>query len=452
MRLPGFLSCAAVSAVLSGYAVAANVSVECIRDGGDFRFKTVPPPAANDAASGREFVIVRGERDGKGGALAVLTDGRLPGGDDEPRSNFFFRDGGRLSLDLGRPVAMERISTYSRHSDERSPQVYKVYGATGETPDFQAKPTSDDLESEGWKLIAEVDTRQTVEEPGGCVGVSITGEQGKDLGTWRYLLFDVKKTDDASPFADTFFSEIDVVESGGEPLELAVVPEKIQKTFRSGPYTYTIDATLAPDLLPWAEEKLLPVVQEWYPKIIAMLPSEGFKAADKVLFEFRDDMGETPAYAAGSRIAMKIPFFREQLDKQACGAVVHEMVHVVQAYGNARRRNPNAVRAPRWVSEGIPDYIRWFLYEPEAKGAEITERNFDSARYDSSYRVTANFLDWVVRKKDKDLIRKLNAASREGKYDPDLWKLWTGSTLEELGEEWRKENAERLGIDYKPSE
>jgi hypothetical protein len=31
---------------------------------------------------------------------------------------------------------------------------------------------------------------------------------------------------------------------------------------------------------------------------------------------------------------------------------------------------PTYKRTPGWVVEGIPDYIRWFLYEPQSHGAD----------------------------------------------------------------------------------
>jgi len=123
---------------------------------------------------------------------------------------------------------------------------------------------------------------------------------------------------------------------------------------------------------------------------------------------------------------------------------VHEMVHVVQQYGRARRNNPDATRTPGWLVEGIADYIRWFLYEPETKGAEITRKNLSRARYDGNYRITGNFLNWVGGKYDPDIVRKLNAAAREGKYDEGLWKNYTGKTVQELGEEWKKVMEERV--------
>jgi hypothetical protein len=155
-------------------------------------------------------------------------------------------------------------------------------------------------------------------------------------------------------------------------------------------------------------------------------------------------MGVTPASAGGGRINMNSGWFRRELQREARGSVVHEMVHVVQNYGRGRRRNPSAVRTPGWLVEGMADYIRWFLYEPETRGAEITARNLDRARYNASYRITGNFLDWVTRQYDQDLVGKLNAAAREGDYSEELWKDATGKKLEELGIEWKKAQEDRI--------
>src|ERR1017187_7920316 len=45
-----------------------------------------------------------------------------------------------------------------------------------------------------------------------------------------------------------------------------------------GKCTITIDTSRATNLTQWAETKLAPALAEWYPKIVAMLPSEGFSA------------------------------------------------------------------------------------------------------------------------------------------------------------------------------
>jgi hypothetical protein len=66
--------------------------------------------------------------------------------------------------------------------------------------------------------------------------------------------------------------------------------------------------------------------------------------------------------------------------------------------------------------------------------------------YDDSYRITANFLNWVTEKYDKDIVGQMNAAMREGKYDDALWKQYTGKTAPELGAEWEKDIEAQLAV------
>src|SRR5215471_12921253 len=91
-----------------------------------FQFKSVPPPANNDAAGKARFTLVEGEGDPNGGELAVLHDGRLPTEADQPSENFFFRagsEGGRLLVDLGSAIAVKQVNTYSWHTGTRAAQV-----------------------------------------------------------------------------------------------------------------------------------------------------------------------------------------------------------------------------------------------------------------------------------------------------------------------------------------
>jgi hypothetical protein len=104
--------------------------------------------------------------------------------------------------------------------------------------------------------------------------------------------------------------------------------------------------------------------------------------------------------------------------------MVHETVHIQQRY---KGRNPG------WLVEGIADYIRFFKYEP----GKIGKFNKAKAKYNGSYRVTARFLAFVTDKYDKELVKKLNRAMREGAYQEETWKDITGKTVQELGEEWR---------------
>ncbi len=314
--------------------------------------------------------------------------------------------------------------------------------------DFNPEPKAGvDPAQSGWTLVARVDTRPTKNKgEGGQHGVTISNTDGA-IGQFRYLLFDIEKTEDRDPFGNTFYSEIDVVDTNG-PEPTSIVEKPILTSFETddGKYHFTVDATEAPDLLDWSEKELKSVVVEWYPRIVALLASIDYVAPVKVSFRFRHDMRGTPASAAGAVVNLNAPWFRTQLQSEARGAVVHELVHVVQNYWS-RRGNVKASQTPGWVVEGIADYVRWFLYEPQSHGAEITQGNFAKANYDSSYRVTGNFLDWLTQTYDKDLVQKLNATAREGRYSESIWKDLTGTTLQELGGEWKKFHERQLNAD-----
>ena len=137
-------------------------------------------------------------------------------------------------------------------------------------------------------------------------------------------------------------------------------------------YQATIDTSEVPDLTDWADKELAPVVADWYPKIVKLLPSDGFKAPRQFSITFRKDKAGV-ADTSGTRINCAADWFRKSLKGEAIGAIVHEMVHVVQQYGQTRRRTPGAEANPGWLVEGIPDYIRWYLYEPKSRGAEMQQ-------------------------------------------------------------------------------
>lgn len=102
----------------------------------------------------------------------------------------------------------------------------------------------------------------------------------------------------------------------------------------------------------------------------------------------------------------------------------------------------DAASGAKWqVVEGIPDYIHWFLYEPQSKGATLNRNALAKAKHDASYRVSANFIDWVVRNHDSGgtLLQDLNADARQGRYSSELWKRLTGITELELADAWRQQ-------------
>jgi hypothetical protein len=417
----------------------------------EFQFPRVRRPARSDAAATATFTLVDGRGDPNGGNLDALHDGRTPAEADEPEANFFFNagsDGGRLLVDLGKAIAVQQVDSYSWHPGGRGPQVYALYASLGSAAGFNARPPrGTDPATCGWQRLAQVDTRPTAGSGGGQYAVSIADTNGL-VGTYRYLLFDVARTDRSDPFGHTFYSEIDVWDRDAPAVVETPVAAAAPETFPAGDgkYEITLNTTAAPELADWARKELMPVVQDWYPRLVALLPSEGFTAPNRVTIAFRTGMGGTPASTSGNRINCNRDWFQRELKGEAIGAVVHELVHVVQQYGRAPRGNPGATRAPGWLTEGLADYLRWYLYEPQSRGAEISRSRLAAARYDGSYRITANFLNWATGKYDRDLVPQLNAAIRRGAYSEDLWKQRTGLTAPELGDEWHRSLEAKLGV------
>ena len=142
----------------------------------EFKFKNVPPPSRNDAATTAKFTIVDGRSDPNGGDVESLRDGRVPIDEDQPSENFFFgagTEGGRLLVDLGAIAEVRKVNTYSWHSNTRGPQVYRLYAADGNADDFDPQPKQGTSpENCGWKLVADVDTRPKEGEVGGQYGVT----------------------------------------------------------------------------------------------------------------------------------------------------------------------------------------------------------------------------------------------------------------------------------------
>jgi hypothetical protein len=426
--------------LLPGTAARAEVkvTVESNHDSdatSAFKFKKIPGPVSNDAASKAKFTIVDGNKDANSGELSVTHDGKLPSEEDQPDRNFFFaenEDGGRLSIDLGKAIEVKQVNTYSWHPNTRGPQVYKLYAADGTAKDFDAEPKKDtDPAKCGWKLIATVDTRPADGHNGGQYGVSIADAAGT-IGKYRYLLFDISETEKDDAWGNTFYSRINVIEADAKKssdAKRAGEGRLVSQSPDSAKYRITIDYTEAPDLGDWVKTKLQPTCDTWYPKIIEMLPSENFTAPSRVSIVITNSYRGVAA-TGGTRVSCNVDWFKRNKNGEAAGAVVHELVHVVQQYHGRR----GGARNPGWLVEGIPDYIRWFKYEPRPTGTR--PRNLDSASYTDSYRTTAGFLNYVMDKHDKELAVKLNAAMRQGKYTPDLWKDYTGKSVDELWKDY----------------
>jgi hypothetical protein len=205
--------------------------------------------------------------------------------------------------------------------------------------------------------------------------------------------------------------------------ELTIESEPSIATFRY-PVEFVVDVSDSPDLKSWAD-KAARECERYYPMINEELKSEGYKPPQVVTLTLSSRYNGVAA-ASGSRITGAVKFFKAHPDD--VGAMIHETCHVVQQY-RGRRTNRN----PGWLVEGVADYVRFFKYEP----GKIGPINADRAHYNGSYRVTAAFLAYTAEKYDKQLVLKLNTLMREGNYKDEIFKEFTGKSLDELDDEWR---------------
>jgi hypothetical protein len=180
----------------------------------EFKFKRLPSPAKDDIAARAKLTLVAGVLDPAGGDLSALTDGRLPGDEDQPGANLFFNSGssgGRFRMDFGTTIEITQVNSYSWHPNSRGPQLYKLYVADGSESALNLSPKRGvDPVTCGWKYIATVNTIPPQGEDGGQYAVSVTDTTGS-LGRYRYLLFDCYVTELYDNNGNTFYSEIDVV-------------------------------------------------------------------------------------------------------------------------------------------------------------------------------------------------------------------------------------------------
>ena len=219
----------------------------------------------------------------------------------------------------------------------------------------------------------------------------------------------------------------------------ALRAERMQTVCR-GDTVIEIDAGEDQEMVDWAKNTLLPVVTNWYPRIARILRSPGYVAPKRVSIRFIE--GDGVAWTVGDAITLNTRWARGELNREAPGAIVHELAHVVQAYGRNGRKSP-----PGWVTEGVADWVRWMNYEKQP----VRDAIYAAAkghRYDESYRPTAAFLDFCERRyshvggtsgnASSGFVVRLNAAARKGTYSDDFWtQNCDGRTLAEVAGQWQ---------------
>ena len=186
-------------------------------------------------------------------------------------------------------------------------------------------------------------------------------------------------------------------------------------------FTVTLECSEVKDIEGWAKDSQK-LIQDWYPRIRNLMASPGFEEPKTINLVFKES-DEGIAFTAGNMIEVHSGWVRQH--PEDIGLVFHEMIHVLQQYGRTRYW---------WITEGTADYYRWAIYEGKPlKWFPVTEK---SDGYSSGYQVTAGFLLWLDSEKSSGIVSKINAAMRNKEFSPELFKEQTGSTVEELWQEY----------------
>ncbi len=187
--------------------------------------------------------------------------------------------------------------------------------------------------------------------------------------------------------------------------------------------TVRMDASDAPDAKAWSESATQ-LAREWYPRLGNLLSSSDLVRLPDVTIRLSTTYAGVAA-ASGTTIEMSAKRVVE-LPDDSRGVVIHELVHVVQAYPGG---------SEGWLTEGIADYLRCAVYE--ALPLEQFPRSDKEQGYRDSYKVAAGFLLWLESGPAPGIVRQVNAALRKGTYRESVFKERTGRELDTLWNEYR---------------
>lgn len=186
--------------------------------------------------------------------------------------------------------------------------------------------------------------------------------------------------------------------------------------------TVTLDFSAAPEHKDWAIRAGKYAIR-WHPQLAALLASEGFTPARDIKLVLKQMEGV--AFCSGNTITIAAKWIQDHPDD--FGMVVHELTHVLQGYPG-RRGNPG------WLVEGIADYVRYYIVEPDSP-----RRRFNPEResYERGYQPAAGMLHWIEQTAGPGVITQLNRALRAGTYSPQLFREITGDNPSAMWERYK---------------
>ncbi|MBE7176468.1 MAG: secretory protein [Mucilaginibacter polytrichastri] len=199
------------------------------------------------------------------------------------------------------------------------------------------------------------------------------------------------------------------------------VAANAQETIKKKGYTLTFssqDKNFSPEL----KARMIKTFFEVYPKLAKTYNKNTSKDVKFVIDTAYDGVAAT----SDDRVVYSAAYMDKR--PQDIDVVTHEVMHIVQAYGNTN--------GPGWLTEGIADYVR-FKFGVDNAGAGWSLPPYKEGQsYENSYRITARFLDWIERNKKAGIVKTLDDAMRKHAYTPEIWNTQTGKDLDGLWAEY----------------
>ncbi|MEY4402941.1 MAG: hypothetical protein RIR91_976 [Verrucomicrobiota bacterium] len=155
------------------------------------------------------------------------------------------------------------------------------------------------------------------------------------------------------------------------------------------------------------------LIQEWEPKVAAVLGTAEAKRPKQLTVRFKDMDGV--AYWDGKAITVSTRYAAKHPDDVML--VVHELTHVLQGYR----------KIPGWMTEGLADYVRFGIAEGGKFGIRLDPVK-NKPR--DSYRVTG-YLILQAEKAHPGLVKKLHLAGVSGGDVEKVWAEHCGQTIDE---------------------
>ena len=182
--------------------------------------------------------------------------------------------------------------------------------------------------------------------------------------------------------------------------------------------TVTFDTSRCPQSKAWADAAQA-LGREWYPRLGNLMTSSGDKPLPDVTVVVNPEFKGVAA-ASGAAIEIAAEWVTRH-PEDSRGALIHELVHVVQAYPPGQEG---------WLTEGIADYFRYAVYE--SRPLSEFPRPEKPRGYLDSYQVAAGFLFWLECGPAPGIVRQLNTALRLGQYQESLFTDRTGHSVSDL--------------------